>query len=68
MKPENRAIGMGLFFAVYFLVMTLSPPIAGWLFDLTTDQVWPMLFAGALFLLTAVANAAFRATQKRLLI
>jgi predicted MFS family arabinose efflux permease len=66
MKPENRAIGMGLFFAMYFLVMALSPPVAGWLYDLTTDQVWPMLFAGALFLLTAIANAVFRAAHKRL--
>tara|TARA_Y100000588_G_C14229346_1_gene914557 strand:+ start:628 stop:1635 length:1008 start_codon:yes stop_codon:yes gene_type:complete len=60
MKPENRAIGMGLFFTVYFLVQAPAPTIAGWLYDLTADPFWPMLFAMSLFLFTAVSNLAFR--------
>jgi MFS family permease len=66
MKPENRAIGMGLFFTVYFLVQAPAPAIAGWLYDLSTDELWPILFAVALFLFTAIANLVFRIAQKRL--
>ncbi|MEM8977115.1 MAG: MFS transporter, partial [Pseudomonadota bacterium] len=66
MKPENRAIGMGLFFTIYFLVQVPAPTIAGWLYDLSTDEIWPILFAVALFVFTAIANLAFRFVQKRL--
>ncbi len=65
-KPENRAIGMGLFFTIYFLVQVPAPTIAGWLYDLSTDEIWPILFAVALFVFTAIANLAFRFVQKRL--
>lgn len=66
MKPENRALGMGLFFTIYFLIQAPAPAIAGWLYDLTTDPFWPILFAMALFFITTVANLAFRFAQKRL--
>ncbi len=66
MKPENRAIGMGLFFTTYFLVQAPAPAIAGWLYDLSTDEFWPILFAAALFLFTAIANFAFRIAKNRL--
>lgn len=66
MKPENRALGMGLFFSGYFLIQAPAPAIAGWLYDLTADAFWPILFAAALFFVTAVANMAFRFAQKRL--
>jgi MFS family permease len=66
MKPENRAIGMGLFFTIYFLIQAPAPAIAGWLYDLSTNELWPILFAIALFLFTAIANFAFRFAQKRL--
>lgn len=65
MRPENRAVGMGLFFTIYFLVQVSAPIIAGWLYDLTADQLWPMLFAVFLFALTAIANLAFRTAQRR---
>ena len=66
MKPENRALGMGVFFSIYFLIQAPAPAIAGWLYDLTADAFWPILFAMALFFVTAVANLAFRFAQKRL--
>lgn len=66
MRPENRAIGMGLFFTIYFLAQTPAPAIAGWLYDMTGEELWPMMFAAALFLLTAVSYYGFRVAQKRL--
>ena len=64
-KPENRAVGMGVFFSVYFLVQAPAPAIAGWLYDQTADAFWPILFAISLFFCTAVANFVFRQVQKR---
>lgn len=66
MKPENRALGMGLFFSCYFLIQAPAPAIAGWLFDLTKEPFWPILFAMALFFVTALANVAYRFAQRRL--
>ena len=57
---------MGLFFSIYFLIQAPAPAIAGWLYDLTTDAFWPVLFAMALFFATVLANLAFRFAQKRL--
>ena len=65
MTPENRAIGMGLFFSFYFLIQAPAPAIAGWLYDQTTNAYWPILFAIALFICTALANLAFRLAQKQ---
>jgi MFS family permease len=65
MKPENRAIGMGLFFSFYFLIQAPAPAIAGWLYDQSANAYWPILFAIALFFCTALANLAFRVAQKR---
>ncbi len=66
MKPEHRALGMGLFFTCYFVVQAPAPAIAGWLYDRTGDAFAPVMFAIALFFATAVANMAFRLVQKRL--
>jgi MFS family permease len=66
MKPENRALGMGLFFTGYFFVQAPAPAIAGWLFDITDDAFWPILFAAGMYASAAVANVIFRYAQKRL--
>ncbi|MCR9214754.1 MAG: MFS transporter [Proteobacteria bacterium] len=66
MKPENRAIGMGLFFTFYFVAQAPAPAIAGWLYDMTADLYWPIGFAILMFVITATANIIFRIVQKRL--
>lgn len=66
MKPENRALGMGLFFTCYFVVQAPAPAIAGWLYDRTADAFWPIMFSMALFFATALANLAYRTMQQRL--
>ena len=66
MKPENRAVGMGVFFTGYFLIQVPAPAIAGWLFDQTSDAAWPIAFAILLFAATAFSNLSFRFAQKRL--
>jgi predicted MFS family arabinose efflux permease len=62
--PEHRAFGMGVFFSIFFLFTAPTPTIAGWLYDLSGDPFWPILFAIAMFGLTLVANAGFRRAQR----
>jgi predicted MFS family arabinose efflux permease len=66
MSPDHRAFGMGVFFSSYFIIVAPAPAIAGWLYDYSSNPYWSILFAVALFGMTALANLAFRATQKRL--
>ncbi len=49
MAPQRRAFGMGVFFTLYFLIVTLAPPLAGWFFDRSADPYWPIIFAALLF-------------------
>lgn len=63
--PQRRAFGMGVFFSFYFLIMTLAPPLAGWIFDRAGDPYWPLVFGAGLFGATALANAAFRNLRQR---
>ena len=64
MDPKRRAFGMGVFFSIYFVVVAPAPAIAGWIYDRTGDPYHAIIFAIALFGLTAVANAAFRILQR----
>ena len=66
MRPANRAVGMGVFFSVYYLIVAPTPTIAGWLFDRSGDPFQPVLFCAFLFVLTGMANFGFRVLQKRL--
>jgi predicted MFS family arabinose efflux permease len=60
MAPQRRAFGMGVFFSLYFVIMTLGPPLAGWLFDRSGDAFTPILFAVALFVAAALVFRCFR--------
>ena len=50
LTPENRSIGMGVFFSYYYLGMGLFPAIAGWIRDMTGSPGAPIMFAGMLFI------------------
>ncbi|MCK5624090.1 MAG: MFS transporter, partial [Alphaproteobacteria bacterium] len=60
LRPENRAVGMGLFFTVYYVGMGVCPAIAGLLRDLTGDPAAPLFFAGVSILLALAGLAIFR--------
>jgi predicted MFS family arabinose efflux permease len=65
MAPQRRAFGMGVFFSLYFVLMTLGPPLAGWLFDLSGDPFQPILFGIVLFVCAALAHRLFRVLKGR---
>ncbi|WP_294608334.1 CynX/NimT family MFS transporter [uncultured Roseovarius sp.] len=58
--PERRAFGMGVFFTVYYAIMTASPPVAGWLLDRTGAPDSTILFGAALFALVFPIAVLFR--------
>jgi predicted MFS family arabinose efflux permease len=66
MAPQRRAFGMGVFFTLYFVVVMLAPPIAGWLFDRSADPYVPIVFAAVLFAGGAFAYRAFSVVKARI--
>lgn len=50
-KPENRAVGMGIFYSVYYLGGTLSPMACGWAADLYGGPAGGLLMAAFLSVL-----------------
>ena len=66
MAPQRRAFGMGVFVTVYFVFVTLAPPLAGWLFDRSGDPYRPLLLAAGLFAGAMAVVGLFRWAQRRL--
>ncbi|MEL6210315.1 MAG: MFS transporter, partial [Pseudomonadota bacterium] len=64
--PERRAFGMGVFFTVYYAVMTAAPPVAGRLSDAAGTPGPALVFAALLFLTVLPAAWAFGALKARL--
>jgi len=65
MAPQRRAFGMGVFFSFFFVLVTVAPPIAGWLFDRNGDPFSPIVFAAFLFASAALTHRAFRVVKSR---
>jgi predicted MFS family arabinose efflux permease len=65
MAPQRRAFGMGVFFSVYFMLMTAAPPLAGWLFDRTGSAYAALVFAAGLFAGAGLCFAAFGPLKRR---
>ncbi|SHJ17769.1 Predicted arabinose efflux permease, MFS family [Palleronia salina] len=63
--PERRAFGMGIFFTIYYAIMSASPPVAGWLLDRTGAAETAMAFGAALFAAVIPATIAFRRLTAR---
>lgn len=60
MAPQRRAFGMGVFFSLYFVLLSLGPPLAGGLYDARRDPFVPLQFAVLLFAGAALAFWLFR--------
>jgi MFS family permease len=64
MGPQRRAVGMGVFFSLNFLLMAAAPPLAGWLHDQTGDPYRPLILAAALFAACIPIHLLFRRMQR----
>ncbi|MFC1681363.1 CynX/NimT family MFS transporter [Pseudomonadota bacterium] len=65
LQKENRAIGMGIFFTIYYAGMGIFPAIAGYMREVTGNPVAPLVLAATAILLAILALTAFRALQTR---
>jgi MFS family permease len=65
LTPGNRALGLGLFYALWFLGFALLPSVGGWTRDVTGDPSAPILLGVALIALTAPLLGLFRLLQRR---
>lgn len=64
LAPDHRAVGMGLFWTVFFVPMTLLPPLAGFARDLTGDAAAPLGAAACFAALGLPALAAFAGLRR----
>jgi MFS family permease len=65
MRPERCAVGIGVFFTVYYTIMTATPPITGWMFDATGSVKYPIFFAVFLFVAVVPTALLFRCIKGR---
>ena len=65
LRPEVRAVGMGMFFTGLYLGHSTLPPVAGWLQDATDSATASLYFAGVLLLSIVPIYALFRSWQCR---
>jgi MFS family permease len=56
---------MGVFFSIYFVLMSLGPPLAGWLYDASRDSFVSLQFGVVLFFGAALAFALFGWLRQR---
>lgn len=65
LRPEHRAFGMGIFFTIYYALMSAGPPLAGWIYDSVGTAFAPIMVAIALFATVIPVSFLFQATKKR---
>jgi MFS family permease len=65
LSAGNRALGLGLFYALWFSGFALLPGVGGWTRDVTGDAAAPILFGAGLIALTAPLLLLFRLLQGR---
>jgi MFS family permease len=65
LSKENRAIGMGVFFTIYYIGMGIFPAIAGYARDVTGNPAVPLFLAGVAILIAVLALTGFRVIQIR---
>ena len=65
LRPENRAAGMGIYYACSYAAMAGLVPVAGFLRDATESPSAPLYFAAGTMVAAGVALAGFRAVQRQ---
>ncbi|MCR9057971.1 MAG: MFS transporter [Rhodobacteraceae bacterium] len=63
--PARRAFGMGVFFTVYYAIMAVGPPVAGWIYEWAGTAGAALAFGMVLFALVVPAALLFRFVRQR---
>jgi MFS family permease len=65
LTPERLAVGLGVSYTVFYVVMAAAQPAAGLARDLTGDPAAPVGFAAAAMAATVLGLVAFRVIERR---
>lgn len=65
LRPENRAVGMGLFYTIYYGVYATLPGLAGLSLDFTKSNASPLFFGAGLLFVSISLLVWFRMMQNR---
>lgn len=65
LRPEARAFGMGVFFAVYYAVMMVGPALGGAVSDWTGNAGTAFILGAAMLCASVVAHWAFMRSASR---
>jgi cyanate permease len=65
LAPERLAVGLGISYTVYYVVMAAAQPVAGLVRDVTGDPAAPIRFAAAAMAATVLGLAGFRLIERR---
>lgn len=65
LSPENRAFGMGVFYAIYYAVMMIAPPIAGAFADRFGSISAAFLFGTSQALICMIVLGLFRIASRK---
>lgn len=60
LRPQIRAFGMGIFFTAYYVIMMVTPPLAGAILDTTGSAKGPLWLAVLLFACVVPLSFAFQ--------
>jgi predicted MFS family arabinose efflux permease len=62
--PQQRAIGLGIFYTWFYIGAALCPPLGGWLYDLAGTPAAPVYLNAVLGLVTVALYLIFTAYQR----
>jgi predicted MFS family arabinose efflux permease len=65
LPSAGLATGLGIYYSVFYLAMTVAPGLAGMLRDRTDSAAAPIVFAGVLITVPILALAVFRQVERR---
>ena len=63
LRPESRAVGMGLFYTIYYGVYAVMPALAGLALDFTKSTASPLIFGAGLLFVSIIILIWFRSIQ-----
>jgi MFS family permease len=63
LQKQNRAIGMGIFFTIYYVGMGIFPAIAGYAREVTGNPAAPLVLAAVALIIAILALTGFRIIQ-----
>lgn len=65
LQKENRAMGMGIFYTIYYVGMGIFPTVAGYAREVTDNPAAPLALSVTAIIIAILALIGFRILQRR---